>query len=132
MPGRSELWGFGGHFGAPMSGDGIDRREQWPLRLDHLGRVQAQVLAVARGDDLHAQRQAAGDAGGHRDRGEAEQVDGDEQALGARDLGVPLGAGRVEADLERRLGRHGPDDEGTAASVKSSERLMSAPPYLRM
>ena len=83
MPGRSERWGFGGHFGAPMSGDGIDRREQRPLRLDHLGRVQAQVLAVAPGDDLHAQRQAGGDAGRHRDRGEAEQVDGDEQALGA-------------------------------------------------
>ena len=40
----------------------IDRREPRHARLDRLGRVQHQVLAKARPDDLHADRQSVGDA----------------------------------------------------------------------
>ena len=46
-------------------------------RLDDLGGVQTQVLAVARADDLHAHRQAAGAAGRHRHGRQAEQVAGE-------------------------------------------------------
>ena len=124
MPGRSERWGFGGHFGAPMSGDGIDRREQRPLRLDHLGGVQAQVLAVARGDDLHAQRQAAGDAGRDGDRGKAEQVHGNEQALRARHFGVMSRSGyraSCASGTQVGIGEIGPRPYGSGLAAMAIE-----------
>ena len=56
----------------------IDRRRQAVTRLDHLGRVQTEILAVPRADDLHPERNPRRVAHGHRHRRQAQQVHGDQ------------------------------------------------------
>lgn len=62
---------------------GVDRDGQRARRLDHPARRQTEVFPVAVADQLYALRKPVGEAGGDRERGEAEQVDGHQQAVAA-------------------------------------------------
>ena len=95
------------------------------LRFDRGGGVEAQVLAVEAGDDLHALRKAARDPRRDSDGRHADEARGRAEPHRRPDALLLLAAAHVEADRYDRLGKHRPEDERVAGEEERPVALES-------